>query len=135
MQEMRYLNLFSKITGVPTMNCFSYNYQIIFAVPKSKVSIAIGKKAFNIRKLREILGKKIRVVAMPVGEDFEGIGKFIEEVVSPAEFMKVEVKDNSAVITAGRQNKALLIGRNRVREKELGDILKDAFGIGKFKIT
>jgi NusA-like KH domain protein len=135
MQEMRYINLFSKITKISTMNCFLYNNQIIFAVPRSKVSIAIGKDAVNVRKLRGILGRKIRVVAMPAGEDFEGVGKFIEEVVSPVEFIKVDVKDNSVVITAGRQSKASLIGRKRVREKELSSILKDAFGILKFKIA
>ena len=114
MQEMRYINLFSKITKIPTMNCFLYNNQIIFAVPRSKVSIAIGKDAANVRKLRGILGRKIRIVAMPVREDFEGIGKFVEDVVSPVEFTKVDVKDTSVVITAGRQSKAALIGRKRI---------------------
>ncbi len=135
MQSMRYINLFYKITRVPTINCFSYNNQIIFAVPKSKISIAIGKDAVNVKKLRKILGRKIRIVTMPIREDFDGIGKFIEAVVSPAEFTKINIKNDSAVISAGRQNKALLIGRKRSREKELSDILKDAFGIMRFRIT
>jgi NusA-like KH domain protein len=135
MKEMRHLNLFSKITRISTINCFSYNDQIIFAVPKSKVSVAIGKDAVNVRRLRGILRKKIRVIEMPAREDVEGIGKFIKAIVSPVEFTKVDVNNNSVVITAGRQSKALLIGRKRVREKELSDILKDAFRISEFKIA
>jgi|SRR3989344_6232566 len=135
MQAMRYINLFSKISKVPTMNCFSYNNKLIFAVPKSKVSIAIGRNAENVKKLSTILRKNIRVIAMPEKNNFEAIGKFIESIVDPVEFTRVDVHNGSVVITAGRQSKAALIGRNRIREKELSNILKDSFGIEKFRIA
>ena len=48
MQLMRYINLFSRISKVSTTKCFTYNNQIIFAVPKDKVSMAIGKGAENV---------------------------------------------------------------------------------------
>ena len=118
MQLMRYINLFARITRVPTTK-----------VPKAQVSIAIGKGAVNVKKLNSILGKKIRVVAMPGVDTFsnEEIGKFVEAVVSPVEFNKIEVRENSIVINAGRQNKAALIGRGRQREKELSEVLKNFF--------
>ena len=134
MQVMRYLNLFSKVTRVSTMNCFVYNNQILFAVPKSKVSYAIGKDAANVKRLRDILRKKIKVVAMPEEKDRASISKFVEDVVAPVEFTKIDYKEGSVTLTAGRQSKAALIGRNRTREKELSDILKDLFGVEKFKI-
>jgi len=135
MQLMRYINLFSKITGVQTTKVFTYNNQIVFAVPKSKVSIAIGRGAVNARRLNEILRKKIKVVAMPAIDSNEGIAKFVEETVAPIEFNKIEVKENSVVVTAGRQSKAALIGRNRTREKELADVLKNFFHIAKLRIV
>jgi NusA-like KH domain protein len=135
MKHMRYINLFSKISKVPTTKCFVYNGQIVFAVPQAKVSIAIGKGAANIKKLRNVLGRKIKVVAMPIADDNEGIRKFIKEVIEPVEFTKIDIKDNSLIITAGRQNKAALIGRNRMREKELSEVLKNFFQINKFKIA
>ena len=135
MQLMRYINLFSKTTGVETMKVFTYNNQIVFAVPKSKVSMAIGKGAVNVRRLNEILRKKIKVVTMPAIDDDDGIGKFVEDTVSPIEFTKVEVKEDSVVVTAGRQSKAALIGRGRQREKELADVLKNFFHIGKLRIA
>ena len=135
MKLMRYINLFSKISRVSTTNCFVYNGQIVFAVPKDKVSMAIGKDASNVKQIRNILGKKIKVVTMPDKEDKEGIGEFIKAVIEPVEFNKVEVKDNIITITAGRQNKAALIGRNRTREKELGDAIKNFFNIPRIKIA
>ena len=135
MQLMRYINLFAKTTRVQTTRVFVYNNQIIFAVPKAKVSLAIGKNASNVKKLNEILRKKIKIVVMPAIDSNEGIEKFVEAVVAPIEFNKVEVKGDSVVISAGRQSKASLIGRNRTREKELGDVLKNFFRITKFRIA
>ena len=135
MQLMRYINLFAQTTKVQTTKVFVYNNQIVFAVPKAKVSAAIGRGAVNIKRMNDILRKKIKVVAMPAVDSDEGIGKFVEEVVAPVEFNKVEVKNDGVVITAGRQSKAALIGRNRTREKELGEVLKNFFHIGKLRIA
>ena len=135
MQLMRYINLFAKTTRVETTKVFTYNNQIIFAVPKAKVSVAIGKGASNVKRLNEILRKKIKIVAMPAVDSNEGIGKFVGDVVAPIEFNKVEVRDDSVVVNAGRQSKAALIGRNRMREKELGEVLKNFFHITKLRIA
>lgn len=135
MQLMRYINLFARTTKVTTTKVFYYNNQIIFAVPKAKMSTAIGKGACNIKRMSETLRKKIKVVVMPAVDDIEGIKKFVGDVVAPIEFNGIELKGGSLVINGGRQSKAALIGRNRVREKELGDVLKDFFGINKLRIA
>ena len=135
MQLMRYINLFSRTTRVSTTKVFYYNNQIIFAVPKAKVSLAIGKGASNIKKMSEILRKKIKVVIMPAVDDVEGIKKFVADVVAPIEISGVEMKGGSIIVNGGRQSKAALIGRNRVREKELNDVLKDFFGFSKLRIA
>jgi transcription antitermination factor NusA-like protein len=135
MQLMRYINLFGRTTKVSTTKVFYYNNQIIFAVPKAKVSLAIGKGAVNIKRMSETLRKKIKVVAMPAVDDVEGIKKFVEDVVAPIEIGGVELKSGGIVVNGGRQSKAALIGRNRVREKELSEVLKDFFGISKLRIA
>ena len=135
MQLMRYINLFAQITKIQTTKVFVYNNQIVFAVPKAKISSAIGRGAVNIRRLNDILGRKIKIVAMPEVDSDEGIRKFVGDVVSPVEFNKVEIRNDSVIITAGRQSKAALIGRNRTREKELGEVLKNFFHIGKLRIA
>tara|TARA_Y100000310_G_scaffold255681_1_gene263204 strand:- start:2707 stop:3120 length:414 start_codon:yes stop_codon:yes gene_type:complete len=125
MQDMRYLNLFGKITQISTRFCFFYNNSIIFCVPESLVSKAIGQNGRNIKKMNEILGKRIKVIPKP---NSIYVRKFIEDVVSPITFKDLEVAENEIILTAGSQSKAALIGRNKRRLFELQKISKDYFG-------
>ena len=134
MQFMRYINLFEKICHTTTSNCFVYNHHIVFAVPKSKVSNAIGRDGIKIRKVGEILRKKIKVIEM--AQNLEDINSFVSSIIAPLQFTKIEIKpDGEMVISATKQNKAALIGRNRAREQELEGILKRSFKITKLRIA
>lgn len=133
MQFMRYMNLFEKISRVSTTDCFIYNGAIVFAVPKAQVSQAIGPGASNVKKMSETLRKKIKVVVLP--KDNSGLKSFISEIVEPIEITNLEIKEGTVFISADRQGKAMLIGRNRVREQELIEILSKTFGIKKLKIV
>lgn len=132
MQLMRYINLLERTARVSTTRCFLYNNTIIFAVPKHLVSKAIGKDAVNVKHIRETIGKKVKVIEE---RGFEEIGKFIGDIVEPVEFNKVEVQNGEVIVSAGKQNKAALIGRERAREQELADILKQFYPIRGLKIV
>jgi len=129
---IRYLNFFEKITRVRTNYCFNYNNYIYFAVLKPFFSKAIGKEGRNVRKISETLRKRIKIVAMP--SDESGAGKFFSDIVSPYEIQSFKLENGEFVITASRQNKAGLIGRNRVRLQEMQDIA-DQFFEKKLKIV
>ena len=131
MQHMRYLNLFEKITGVRTRFCFKYNNMVMFAVPKKLILKSIGPNVKNIKKINAIIGKKIKVVPIPHG--VEDVKIFIQKVVSPVEFIGLDVKDNDVLLTAGSRNKAALIGRNKRRLYEMQKIVHNFFG-KEFKI-
>ncbi len=124
MRFIRYLNLFEQETRVRTKNCFEYNNTIIFAVHPQLVSRAIGKQGNNIKKMTEILGKKIKVISLP----FKGVGEFVSSIVEPVTFRSIEISGNEVIINAGRQSKAALIGRNKARLDELNQIIKEYFG-------
>lgn len=126
MQDMRHLNLFGKITQVSTRFCFKYNDAIIFCVPRTLVSKAVGENGRNIKKISEILGQKIKVIPSPAG--IQNAKYFFGAVVSPVGFKNLEIKDNKIIITAGSQSKAALIGRNKRRLLELQKISQDFFG-------
>ena len=126
MQDMRYLNLFGRITRVTTRLCLMYNNMIIFCVPRPLVSRAIGIEGKNIRKINEILGKKVKVIPSPRG--LIDIKSFIENIISPVTFKELEITDNEIIVTAGSQNKAALIGRNKRRLFEMQKIIRDFFG-------
>jgi len=128
MQTIRYINLLDKTSRVRTSKCFIYNNTIIFAVPKSMMSRAIGPNASHIRELQERLGKKIRIISEAEGT--EDAQRFIENVVSPIKFKFLEVTPEGVLITSGNtQVKAALFGRNKKRLEELGKIVKDTFGL------
>ena len=126
MQDMRYLNLFNKITRVSTRFCFKYNETIIFCVPMRFVSQAVGKGGQNIKKMSEILRKRIKVVPNPRG--IQDAKKFIEAIVSPVKFNNLEVAEDEIILTAGSNSKAALIGRNKRRLIEMQKIVEDFFG-------
>jgi len=126
MQDMRYLNLFGKITRVSTRFCFKYNENIIFCVPKMFVSKAVGEGGKNVKQMSMILRKRIKIIPRPRG--IQDVKPFIEAIVKPVTFKDLEVKDNEIILTAGSQSKAALIGRNKRRLLEMQKIVKDFFG-------
>ena len=126
MQDMRHLNLFRRITGVSTRYVIRYNEMIIFCVPKNLVSKAIGPEAKNIRKIGEILGRRIKVIPIPKG--IQHLKPFIQTIVSPVEFKDLEIKEDEIILTAGSRSKAALLGRNKRRLHEMRKIIKDFFG-------
>ena len=125
MQDIRYLNLFEKIMKVRTRFCFRYNEAIVFCVPGPLLPKAVVERGRNIRKMSEILRKRIKIVSAP-----RNIGDaeiFIKSVVNPVTFKNFKIVDNEVIITGGN-NKAILIGRNKRRLQEMQKIVKDFFG-------
>jgi len=125
MQDLRYLNLFSKVTHISTKYCFMYNNTVIFAVPKPLISKALGRDVINLKRISNTLKKRVKVVAIPRG--IEDAKSLIEAIVSPVTFKGIEIKDDQLILTAGPQNKAALIGRNKRRMIEMAEIVKDFF--------
>ena len=123
MRDIRYINLFSKVTNISTRYCFKYNEMIIFAVPEKLISKAVGEEGRNVRRISEIIGKKIRIIKNP--DSLYDARDFIRSVIAPLTFRNLEINEKEIVITAGSQNKAALIGRNKRRLLELQKISKD----------
>jgi transcription antitermination factor NusA-like protein len=88
---------------------------------------AVGENAKNLRRISEILGKRIRVIPIPRG--IEDAKKFIENIVSPTTFKDIEITDREIILNAGgTQNKAALIGRDKKRLIEMQKIISNYFG-------
>ncbi len=87
---------------------------------------AVGRDGGNIKRLSEILGKRVRIIPNPRGlNDARG---FIQTIVNPVTFKDLEMNGREIIMTAGGQSKAALIGRNRRRLLEMQRIVKDYFG-------
>lgn len=126
MQDIRYLNLFEKITRISTRFCFKYNDVLIFCVPRQLISKAVGEEGKNVRQISGILRKRIKIIAIP--DTVKDAKSFIQDIVSPATFRDLEIKPEEIILNAGSQNKAALIGRSKRRFFEMQKIIKDFFG-------
>jgi len=125
MQDMRYLNLFGKTTKINTRYFFMYNMGMFFCVQGNQVSRAIGPSGKNARKLSEIFNRKVKIIPLPEGtNDAES---FFRAIVEPVSFKNIEITPTEITITAGSQNKAALLGRNKRRLIELQKIAKTYF--------
>lgn len=132
MQFIRYANLFYNVTRIRSNHCFEYNHTIVFVVPKHLVMKSIGENNKNLEKLSNIIGKKIKIVAIPNG--INDIKNFVSVITKPIRFNSIEVFGDEVVINAGTQNKASLIGRDKARLDEMQNILEQYFGIKKVRI-
>ncbi len=132
MEFIRYANLFSKVTGIRTNHCFEYNNTIIFVIPRSFIMRAIGINNSNLETLSRVIGKRVRIVAIPNG--IEDIENFVSVITKPIRFKGIEIKEGEAIISADKQSKASLIGREKVRLRQMENILEQYFGIKKVMI-
>jgi len=132
MKFIRYANLFNKVTHLRSNHCFEYNNTIVFAVPRKFVMKAIGKDNINLEKLNRMTGKRIKIVAIPDGR--EDVENFVSVIVRPVKFKAIEIKEDEAIISAGLQSKAALIGKKKCRLEEMENILGQYFGVKKVRI-
>lgn len=132
MKFIRYANLFNGITRIRSNHCFEYNNTVIFSVPKELVMKAIGAGNKNLEKLSNIIGKKIKIVAIPRG--VRDIESFVATIIRPIRFKAIEIKDSEVIINAVAQNKASLIGKNKSRLLEMENILGQYFGFKKVRV-
>lgn len=123
--------MFAKITRIDTRYSFNYNETIMFCVPKSKIPQALGERGSNLKRMSDILKKRIRILPIPRGD--EDLESFIKMIVAPVEFKEIKFNGNEVILTAGIQSKAALLGRNKRRLIEMQKIVKDFFG-KEFKI-
>jgi len=79
------MNIFRKVTNILPLDYFEVNSELVFVVNRAQVGAALGNGGKNIRKLRDLLNKKIKVV---------GSGKDAEELVTNFLY-PVKPKNNS----------------------------------------
>lgn len=125
MRDLRYLNLFRKITRIQTRYCFLYNEIVMFCVPPRMISQALGRGGENLKKMSDILKRRVRIVPIPDG--IQNAKSFIQLVIAPVGFKEIEITPDEIIVNAGSENKAALLGRNKRRFLEMKEIVKDFF--------
>ena len=130
METIGYINLFEKITKCHVKDSFPYSDKVLFIVGSGEASKAVGKKGVNIKKLADMMNKKLKVVEFSVDPV-----TFIRSFISPIKPQDIKIEENIVEINVrGRQEKGLLIGRDRNNLNCLKEIMKKYFKIEEVKI-
>jgi N utilization substance protein A len=113
-EDIQYINMASKITKSDILDCMVADDKIVLIVKKGQLGLAIGYKAKNLERLRELFKKNIKFVEFD--EDKE---KFILNLCKPYKINKIEfegegestvaklevkISDKSKIIGKGGRN-------------------------------
>jgi len=86
-EDIQFINMASKITKTDILDCMVLDDLVVLIVRKGQLGIAIGYKAKNLERLRELFKKNIKFVEFD--DDKE---KFIINLCKPYELTKIELE-------------------------------------------
>ncbi len=131
LESIGILNLFENVTKVRARDCFLNEESIVFIVGHGDISRAIGKDGANIKRLENMLNKKIKVV-----EFNEKPLIFVSNLVYPLKPDEISIKENIIEIRANDvRTKGLLIGREKKNLKRFQEIFSRYFGGYEIKVV
>lgn len=86
-EAIQYINMASKITKTDILDCVVLDDLVVLIVRKGQLGVAIGYKAKNLEKLRDLFKKNIKFVELD--DDKE---KFIINLCKPYQLNKIELE-------------------------------------------
>jgi len=129
---MKFMQLFESLTRAKLKDCINNveDEQLIFIVEENEIGKAIGKKGSNVRRLEDLLKRKIKIV-----EFNPDIKQFIRNFVMPLQIKEVNEEDNKITITGfDTKTKGLLIGRERKNLENLKSVVKRYFDVEDIRV-
>jgi N utilization substance protein A len=120
---LKIMTLFESVTRTSIKDCFiDDNSLLTFVVDTAYIGKAIGKHASNVKRLEELLKRKIKIIAYS-----PAVAEFVSNLIYPA-VADVEVEGNTVIVKAkDMRDKAFLIGRNQSTIKNNLNIVKKYF--------
>ncbi len=127
---MKYITLFESLTRAKVKDCI-VNDTVIFVVHENEMGKAIGKSGSNIKRIENILKKKIKLV-----EFSDNLTQFIGNLIYPLRAREIKEEDNIITIYGpDTKTKGLLIGRERHNINSIKDIVKRYFKVEEIKVA
>jgi len=119
-----YVNAFETLTKTTVKDCFlDKNDNLTFIVGFGDAGKAIGRAGSNIKRLSNMIKKKIRVL-----EFNEDPTKFVANAIYPLKVQGIMVSDKIIIIKAeSMQDRAKLIGRDRKNLNALQELITKFF--------
>ena len=133
-EVMQYINLASKITKTDILDCLITDDKIIFIVRKGFIGIAIGLKAKNIEKLKNLFKKNIKFVEFDDDKQ-----KFLLNLCKPYKVKQITIEGDKnskvAKLVVDITDKSKIIGRGGKNIEIIRDLAKRHHGIRDVQIA
>ncbi len=121
-EEMRYIALFESLTGASLKDCVvDEDGTILITVKPEEIGLVIGRKGSNIRLLRSVTGRDIRVF-----EYHNNPEAFVKNALKPARVYEVRIVERPdgsrvGIVRVDSRDKRIAIGKNgrRIRRVRL----------------
>ena len=132
LEVINHINIFENITKARVKDCFiDGNNKFVFIVNKEDIGRAIGKNGMNLKRVENVLKKRIKVVSFS-----DDVKEFVVSYSNPVKIEGVTVNDNIVEIKVnGMRERGLLIGRDKKHLEALKQILKKYYNIEDVKIV
>jgi len=133
-ETFRYLNAFGTLTGVSSLDCFELFGEIVYVVEPGKIGIAVGKGGSNIKKVENLLKRRIRLVEFssdPI--------TFIRNAVYPIKIQNIYISTKSSGdrvlnIKADAKLKKVLMRESKKMFKLLSMLIERQFPALKLEV-
>ncbi len=124
--------LFERFTHSKLKDCLiDRNSTIIFVVKQHQAGRAIGKGGERLRKLRDLLKRKIKIV-----EFDPQVTQFVRNLLYPLQVRDIRIDGDTIVIEGtSRANRGLLIGKGRQNLIQYEEIVGRHFPISTIKVV
>ena len=120
---LRNLQLFTNITSVQPIECFSAGNYIIFVIPEKTAAKAIGKEGKNIKAIRNTLKKEVKVI-----ETSHSPEKLIQNFVFPLRIRSIQIvgaenEKFAEILFANRNDRRVLLNNQQELLKCLREVV------------
>ena len=127
---MKYMPLFESMTGAKVKDCI-VDDSVLFIVNEGEIGKAIGKGGSNIRRIEDLLKKRVRVV-----EFNTDVSKFVANIIHPFTVNDIKEEDGIVNIYANdTKTKGMIIGRERSRINSINEIVRRHFPGKEVKVV
>lgn len=130
-EDLKIMNLVEQLSGVTPKDIIREAERDTFLVPEGSIARCIGKGGVVVKKLENMLKKKIKFI-----EYSTDLKQFLRNVVAPLALQDIVQED--AVVTlhaADHQTRGLLIGRSAMNLRSTEAIVKRHFPISELKVA
>lgn len=127
---MKFMSLFENVTRARLKDCIIKDNMVLFIVQPNEISKAIGSKGGNVRKLENLLKRKVRIA-----EFAEEPVNFIKNLIHPLQVREITEKEGTYVLTpVDLKTRGMLIGRNASNLRSFEEVVKRYFPVKEIKV-